>query len=183
MNKGILLFIIIVFFFCSSNKLIELNDFVQNDDEILWFSSRKLKWEDFKATADTAQRNVEASTYSEIKIVKSSFEEGLPKYVIECNFIKSKSWTRSNDDYVLAHEQLHFDISELFARKARKSFDSLNIKKIKDFEVYNNIYLNTGKKKDKYQDLYDSQVYFDSVKQKQWIEKISKELDKFEKYK
>ena len=183
MNKGIVsLFIIFVFVFCSSNKPFEHNKFVQNDDKILWSSDRKLKWEDFRGTVDTTNSKVVASTFSEIEVVKSYFKNGLPKYIVESHFIKSKSWTNSSDDYVLSHEQLHFDISELFKRKIAKSFDSLNAKKIKDYKVYSNTYINFCEKSNRYQDLYDSQVYFDSIKQKQWIEKISNELDKLKTY-
>ena len=183
MNKGIiLLFIIIVFVFCSSNKPFEHNNFYENNDQINWSSDRKLKWEDFKGTIDTTNSRIVASTFSEIQVVKNYFEKGLPKYIVECHFIKSKSWTKSNDDYVLSHEQLHFDISELFKRKMEKAFDSLNAKKIKDYKVYNMTYLNVCEKSNQYQDLYDSQVYFDTIKQQQWIEKISNELDKLKMY-
>ena len=183
MKKSIVsFFLIIVFVFCSSNKSFEHNKSVQNDYKILWSSDRKLKWEDFKGAIDTTNSMVQASTFSEIEVVKSYFENGLPKYIVESHFIKSKSWTNSRDDYVLSHEQLHFDISELFKRKIVKSFDSLSAKKIKDYKVYNNTYTNLCKKSNEYQYLYDIHVYTDSIKQKDWTRKISKELDKLKMY-
>ena len=155
---------------------------IQNDDMILWSNVKKLKWDDFKGIADTTKSNAEAATYSEIIIVNNSLEKGCPKISIECNFIKSKSWTRSNEEYVLLHEQLHFDIYELYTRKIRKSFDSLNIKKNKDYQVYYKIYMEKCAKCDKYNDLYDNEVYFDSIKQKRWIKKIAVELNKLKRY-
>lgn len=183
MYKGILFFIIIIFVFCSSKKPVEVNKITQNNDKILWSSSRKLKWNDYEGIPDTIHSNVEASTYSEIEVVKSFLENGIPKYIIECNFIKSKSWTRSNDSYTLSHEQLHFDIYEIFARRIRKSVDSLNGIKVKNYEVYNSVFEKYSKKCDKYNDLYDSQVYFDSIQQKLWSEKITKELNELKAYK
>jgi len=179
MYKGISFFIIIISILFSSKKSA---DFCQNDDKILWSSSRKLKWEDYKGVPDTINSNAEASTYSEIEVVDSYFEDGIPKYVIQCNFVKSKSWTKSFDNYTLLHEQLHFDIYELFTRKIRKSIDSLNLLKIQKQDTYKNIFENYQKKCNDYNDLYDSQVYFDSIKQKLWIEKISKELNELKKH-
>jgi len=182
MHKDMLLFIFIIFMFFSSNKSVVYNDLSQNNDKISWSINRKLKWEDYKGIPDTIKSNTEASTYSEIEVVNSYFEDGIPKYVIQCNFIKSKSWTRSFDNYTLLHEQLHFDIYELFTRKIRKSIDSLNLLKTKKQDTYKYIFEKYGKKCNNYNDLYDSQVYFDSIKQQLWVDKISKKLNELKKY-
>jgi predicted secreted Zn-dependent protease len=44
-------------------------------------------------------------------------------------FDKDQSWMMVKNAYVLQHEQIHFNISELYARKIRKSADSLSQKK------------------------------------------------------
>ena len=41
-------------------------------------------------------------------------------YKINCRLSKNKSWVRYKSDYVLSHEQGHFDITEIFARKLNK---------------------------------------------------------------
>jgi len=96
--------------------------------------------------------------------------------------LESESWTRVNDESTLLHEQLHFDIDELFTRKIRKAFDSLNIKKVKDYQIYDNIYISYGEKCETYQKLYDNQVYFNDSKQQQWIKKVGAELLRLKKY-
>jgi predicted secreted Zn-dependent protease len=43
------------------------------------------------------------------------------EHQVRCFFIKSKSWKKEGvSETLLQHEQLHFDIAELFARKLRK---------------------------------------------------------------
>ena len=96
--------------------------------------------------------------------------------------MKSKSWTKTNDKIALQHEQLHFDIAEVYARKIRKAFDSLNIKKCKTEYIYNGIYIRLGKACEEYQDKYDSEVYFDSIQQKKWGSKVTLELERLKKY-
>lgn len=182
MYKNKLFLIILPLVFCSSMKSIEINNILQDDNKILWSSDRRLKWEDFKGTPDTINFNAEAVTSSQIEVIDGYFENGVPKYVVECYFIKNKSWTKTQDKYTLSHEQLHFDIHELFTRKIRKSFDSLNVLKVQKQETYNKIFEKYGKKCNSYNDLYDSQVYFDSIRQKLWIDKISIKLNELKEY-
>ena len=184
MYKNVL-FICCILFVCSSSNIFKESNkpyLKKDDDKILWSSKRKLVWDNFRGIPDTSRTNIVASTFYEIAITNNYLENNIPKYTLQCYFIKSKSWTSVNDDYTLAHERLHFDIAELFTRKIRKAFDSLNIKKVKEIEVYNNMYTFYGEKLDKYQNLYDNQVYFNDKQQQQWIKKVVAELAKLKKY-
>ena len=176
MYKKLLFFVCVLFIFCSSNI------FKDDDDRILWSSKRKLVWEDFRGIPDTSRTNVDALTSSKIEITENYTLDDIPKYVLQCHFIKSKSWTRVCDESTLLHEQLHFDIDELFTRKIRKSFDSLNLKKVKDYQLYNSIYISYGEKCELYQNLYDNQVYFNNSQQQQWIKKVGTELVRLKRY-
>jgi hypothetical protein len=172
------IFLIIIFSFISFNKI----KFIDNNDKILWESERKLVWEDFKGNADTSMINITALTSYKIEITDLYLEKDVPKYKVSCYFIKSKSWTYANDKQTLVHEQLHFDIAEIFARKIRKAFDSLNIKKCNDINKYEEIYYHLGKVCDSYQDKYDNSVYFNDIQQKKWEKKVTAELEKSKKY-
>jgi hypothetical protein len=153
MYKKTLFFVCILFIFCSSNVFIESksNYFKEGSDRILWSSKRKLVWDDFRGIPDTSRTISIASTSSKIEITENFILNGIPKYEVQCYFIRSESWTKVNDESTLSHEQLHFDIDELFTRKIRKAFDSLNAKKVKDYQIYNNIYIFYGKKCETYQ--------------------------------
>ena len=180
MTKKLLLFVSIIFI-CSSAKN-NYKVFKQDDDKILWSSKRKLIWDDFRGSPKNIGSIMLAGTYSNINVKYNYLENEIPNYKIECNFIKSKSWTVTDDVRILAHEQLHFDISELYTRKIRKSFDSLKIAKDKDIENYDKIYYSYLAKRDNYDKLYDSQVYGNNIRQQQWIKKVEAELLRLKKY-
>lgn len=154
----------------------------EDEEKILWSSSKKLIWEDFKGEVDTTKALIGAITCSEIKVIDSRLINKIPVLKVGCYFIKNRSWKIVTDDYSLNHEQLHFDISEVFARKIRKSLDSLNKKKIESFNQYQkviDIYLN---KLERYQDFYDNEVYFNEKKQAFWSKKVASELLKYKKW-
>jgi hypothetical protein len=174
----------VLFICCSSNIFKESKKYSSKicEDNILWSSKRKLIWNDFRGIPDTSRTNVGALTTSKIEITENYIIDGIPKYLLRCYFIRSKSWTTVSDESTLLHEQLHFDIDELFTRKIRKAFDSLNVKKVKDYQIYDNIYIFYGKKCETYQTLYDNQVYFNDNQQQQWIKKVEAELLRLKKY-
>jgi hypothetical protein len=152
-------------------------------DCIPWNENRKLEWSDFKGKPKKASPN-EALTDSgmsiELKCDGTSAEA-----VIKCFFSPSKSWTKSTDsDYLLAHEQLHFDITELFVRKLRQKLD----KHKGDCEALSkniDAYYNSNYREFvAYQDRYDSESKHSLNKEKQayWEAKIQRELDELKAY-
>ena len=185
MNKNIFFNLIIFFIFLTSfitshklNKVI-----LQDENKIPWINIRKLNWSDFKQNPPEDRDSfIGAMTQASIEIDSAYFKNNIPKYKIRSYFIKNKSWTVVTDAYSLNHEQLHFDIAELFARKIRKTFDSLNSRKNKDVQQYQKEYDLNGEKFSKYQNLYDEEVIFDSIMQKRWIKKIAVELNKLKRY-
>lgn len=95
------------------------------DEKIPWSADRRLSWEDFKGVPNPADDFV-ASTNSGISFSFSYKESKGHKeltYQVLSNFYPDLSWRLPDMDseYILQHEQTHFDISELFARKLRKS--------------------------------------------------------------
>ena len=102
-----------------------------------------------------------------------------------CFFIKSKSWAKSkNNDILLIHEQGHFDIAELFARKLRKAFAEykFNYKTVgKDID---NLFLLNKQERAKMDALYDKETKHSQDKQQQilWNKRIKTELNKLKKY-
>src|SRR5919112_1484552 len=86
---------------------------------IEWNAERRLTWNDFKAQPDKNSTNA-ALTSSSINIEFGYNSSGL-KYNIKCRFDKNSSWGRIKNDYILSHEQGHFDIAEIHARKLHKA--------------------------------------------------------------
>ena len=99
--------------------------FPSEEEKIAWDENRKLRWEDFKGVPNAADDFV-ASTNSGVSFSVSYREENgeaFLQYTVTANFYPKLSWYRSKDvsKYILAHEQTHFDITELHARKLRKA--------------------------------------------------------------
>ncbi len=94
------------------------------DEKIPWSVDRKLSWEDFRGIPNQADDFV-ASTNSGISFsfsIQESNQNRALSYNVVSNFYPDLSWYRPDrvSEYILKHEQTHFDISELFARKLRK---------------------------------------------------------------
>lgn len=97
---------------------------VDPTEKIAWSEERRLTWEDFKGTPRGLDDYV-ASTSSGISF---AYSVGVARgelhlnYTVESNFYPYSSWivTEHASEYILRHEQTHFDISELHARKFRK---------------------------------------------------------------
>ncbi len=102
------------------------------ENVISWKTDTKLTWSDFKGKAE-AQAGVVALTASGITF-SFSIQESNTKIVnfdalVEAHFYPEKSWVineRAND-HILAHEQLHFDLTELHVRKLRQQISRLKV--------------------------------------------------------
>ena len=184
LKYGILVFVIII---CSStipNYGYSEKAYCQEENTILWSNDRKLRWEDFKGVPDTSHSVLVtvAATTSVIDFEYKTTKSMMTSYKIESIFVKNKSWALTSDTQVLAHEQLHFDITELYARRIRKAFDSLKSRKNYIEDNYVKVYNRNIMQKNELDDLYDYQVYGNDLNQNLWIKKISNEILKLKKY-
>src|SRR5690349_8815741 len=85
-------------------------------DEIRWQESRKLTFDDFKGDIPRVTPWA-ASTSSEIHFGYETTNGLLTHVVVYASFNPEKSWIKKRLPAVLSHEQLHFDITEIFTRK------------------------------------------------------------------
>jgi hypothetical protein len=168
--------------FCFSFFLLALGTvFCQEQEIIPWSADRKLTWEDFKgkplktewAAATTASGiSYEFSTSGTLDNLKVNFK-------VYTDFYPQKSWYRPEmcNSVVLSHEQLHFDISELFARKMRQKLKETSFTKNVKAEV-RKIYRETLKSLTAFQNKYDHQTNFSRNIEQQliWNKKISDAL-------
>lgn len=153
-----------------------------NDSLIPWKKDRKLTWTDFKGAPDKNSSNA-ALTSSGISFNWTS-ENGKFTYSITCTFDKTKSWGRVKNDHILAHEQRHFDITEIHARKLNKALSAYKYNEKTANKDVNNIYTKV------IQELYNMQTQYDretdhsrnATKQKEWEAQIDKELNALDGY-
>lgn len=154
-------------------------------DELLeWKATVALTWSDFKGEPDNTV-DYKAMTYSRIAL-EAEFEENAFIVDVKTYFLKNKSWTKNNESKtLLKHEQVHFDIAELIARKIRKAYseyESTDLQETQKFlqQTYNEYY---GPVWDSY-NVYDDETNHgvNTDEQKSWEKKIAKELAALSRY-
>ena len=188
-----------IFFFIGFISLMSFS-FVK-DEFILWQENKKLKIQDFKAdNKDTIKVNRQQflGAISAIRIEYSSFQRNknsVPDFSIKTYFDPNESWMLLKNDYVLQHEQIHFDLTELYARKMRKSVESLRQKNVTNISIYRKKiqHWNIMKEKASNQFDADNQDYYIKIgqkilfqknpKQEAWKKKVDRELFQFSLFK
>jgi hypothetical protein len=97
---------------------------------LCWQAERKLGWADFQAPANVLPTDdplfwtSAASCAPVLQLIGTKDASGRNNFFVTAALDKSRSWVRASvlarSDQVLAHEQLHFDICELSARRLRQ---------------------------------------------------------------
>jgi len=147
---------------------------------VIYWHERKLEWKDFEYKPKELSKP-SAITSSGIEFNRNSNDiKSLNLIVIAC-FNKKESWRKEKEINVetLNHEQKHFDITEIFARKLRKSIkDTVFENIVVAQKAINIIHKNIMKEWDIYQDKYDAETKhsIDKEKQLEWDKKIEDEL-------
>ena len=188
-----------IFFFIGFISLMSFS-FVK-DEFILWQENKKLKIQDFKAeNKDTIKVNRQQflGAISAIRIEYSSFQRNknsVPDFSIKTYFDPNESWMLLKNDYVLQHEQIHFDLTELYARKMRKSVESLRQKNVTNISIYRKKIQHWNAMKEKASNQFDAdnQDYYIKIgqkilfqknpKQEAWKKKVDRELFQYSLFK
>lgn len=154
-----------------------------SDEELLdWSASRKLSWTDYKANPKP-ENDAAASTTTylaiDYNITSTSFS-----YKIQSRFSKTRSWGLHKTDYILSHEQGHFDIAEIFARKLHKKMGEYKFDKKTYQKDLNKIYDTVTREKTDMQNKYDRETNHSIKKteQAQWLKKIAAMLKEYNDY-
>jgi hypothetical protein len=152
-------------------------------DSIIWSNNYRLKWSDFAGSVD-ASSNWMAGCAASI-YVKGFRDNGLPNFSVSNSFIRGDAWTKDTTSLImLRHEQLHFDIAEVYARKIRKAVDSLRRKNVKTVEAYSMEIQKLLRMRNETDNLYDEQTAHgvNGNAQSNWSQKILKELESLNDY-
>ena len=97
-----------------------------------WSSDYKLQWSDFQGApnnnSDAAATTASGITFS---YRLSETDGNITDFVadVTAHFYPNKSWYKPEQvsNHILEHEQLHFDITELHARKLRQQISKLSV--------------------------------------------------------
>lgn len=161
----------------------KLDDLEHYKRYIDWAPGRLLRIEDFRGP--TEERPFQAATVSGF-----SYQSMAMPYQRNFNidvrvyFDKKLSYFKrdSTEVFVLKHEQVHFDISELHARKFMARIDAEIDDAQEWMETHKRIYREVYDEMVLAQDKYDSEVHADPSKQDLWSEWVKTELDKYAQY-
>jgi hypothetical protein len=149
---------------------------------IPWESDTRLVWDDFLCEPKVGTDAV-ASTSTSLGIAYE-LTNGELKYRITCYFNKEKSWGLMKTDYILAHEQGHFDITEIFARRLNEALQNYQFNKRTFKKDISQIYQSIVSEKEEYQKTYDAQTDHSRNRKIQydWLEKIESLLTETQPY-
>jgi len=172
-KKIILLFVFLSIVFNNSAQDIQ--------ESYVWSPQTKLTWSDFKG--EIPLRAVAAATTASGISYKYSanllhHEVKIDAEVI-ASFYPNESWYKPEEctNLILAHEQLHFDITELFARKMRNRLKETSFSDNVKAEVQT-IYKEILQELEDLQDRYDWETDFSRNREGQlrWNAQIAEAL-------
>lgn len=179
----ILLISITALFSCTAQIIIPQPGAAANGKAVIeWNASRKLTWEDFSGTPSGDLMHHAAVTncgfgYSSNKV--TAFKK--PVLTVTNVFNPNLSWVQPsqiNRRQLLEHEQLHFDIAELYARRLRKEFSTSRITytnlKRKTESIFDKVYQDYLKRQEAYEKETDYSL--NTQNQLEWRRTIDAEL-------
>lgn len=148
--------------------------------EICYYNpARKLAWENFRGTPPAVNSQVAALTVSGFGYnasVKTINGKGQLTVNVYCYFSKEKSWVRpgKNTDYILSHEQHHFDVSYIAAAIFIDKLQGTKFTTANFNAVLNSLYRESCDIMNKMQNDYDGQTKNGQLKEQQakWNELI-----------
>lgn len=160
-------------------------------DRFSYAEKSTLDWSDFRGEPDVASHFDSAVNTGITYQWSYSKEEGDDielDFEVDSFCYPSLSWVKKgqNTAYLLAHEQLHFDISELHARIMRKKLKEYQPSKDKNVRKdLNKMYKRVERMRINMQELYDEETNHseDKVAQKKWEQKVETLMWYYREYK
>lgn len=149
----------------------------------VWDENRKLNWQDFqgKAIANASEAAMTASSIEFSYAVKGNEIT----WIVTPKYYPKISWSKIDmqSDYVLKHEQLHFDITELYARLFRQRL-SENVKSAKDIEKLKKISKQIIEEWQQEEIDYDKETNhsIDEKKQSEWNLNVAERLTNLKEF-
>jgi len=154
------------------------------DKRFSWSQNKRLSWEDFKGPVDAVADESAAATCCSIGFKVNNSAEGQPELAVYNTFYKDKSWVREDAhiESILAHEQGHFDLCELYTRKLRMRFGSVDLAAPSAKEELMRIYSELNNEYEVCQQAYERETAHGTklADQKRWQDIIARGLGEFE---
>lgn len=171
------------YFFWGFLFIYSVRCIAQDTSEFIdWSAKRRLAWNDFEAPVNkNSDAAANTSTYLGLEY---NVRNNVFNYKVACRFSKNKSWGLVKNEWILRHEQGHFDITEIFARTLHKAVGEYKFNKDNYRADLDKIYKEVLTQKEQLQSLYDRESDYSRNKEKQeeWLRKIGKMLEDTREY-
>lgn len=145
-----------------------------------WSERRVLSWEDFRGPVDTVSHESAAATCCSIAFSLSQSAAGQPVLSVYNTFYVGRSWVKEDARIasILAHEQGHFDLCELFTRKLRERLDLVDLSAANAKEQLLGIYTTVNDEYENCQQAYEHETAHGTkiAAQSRWRQKMDREL-------
>lgn len=155
---------------------------LQPKDVITWSPDVKLTWNDFKADPEMGNPHAAISNLG----IRAPMKGPPAEARIDAYFDPQKSWVKPEKDvpHLLAHEQGHFDITEIYARKLRKEMGEFKFTQKNLSAQYERLFTKVTDELSLEQKRYDQETNWSQNKEKQaeWLEMIAIRLLESEDY-
>lgn len=184
-------FSLLVSIFLYSGIIIGQQKIIDNDSIKEWNTNNKLTWSDFAGKPNDDIYGAAMTSYkieinpSNVLVDENDKIQDYENMSVKAIFYKHYSWAIIKNTELLHHEQLHFDIAELFARKIRKRFNELQANKISKFSIYQECYDSFWIECRKLQKEYDAETRNGREKEtnKVWSIQIKNDLKSYNTFK
>lgn len=159
-----------------------LNAQDKNEELLKWDAGKPLVWSDYKASPDPSSDA--AATTTTYLSIEYNLKDNSFGYKIKSWFSKTRSWGLHKTAYILSHEQGHFDIAEIFARKLHMKMKTYRFDRRTYQKDLRKIYDDILEEKTEMQNNYDKETRHSINKEKQaeWLRKIALMLEEYKDY-
>ena len=145
-----------------------------------WSEERPLTWSDYVLKKFKSGKKEIAITSVKHRVV-GYMENGVPEFEVKVVFVAKDSWTSDTTNMaLLAHEQLHFDIGELYRRKIEEKIKRLQKDGEKQKAIYRYVIRKSLSDFRIFSEEYDRETKHGVLKgmQQKWQTKVWEELNR-----
>lgn len=168
--------------------MLSASSLFSQENLLLWHEHEALTWADFRGVVPP-NMPMKAMTSSGPQLQSGYKKQGQTitlQFEVTTTFSPNESWVVDDArvrSILLPHEQLHFDVEELFSRKLRKALQEYQYT-ANFLNEYTNVYYQLTAERDAYQAQYDLETNHSKIEEKQieWNQKIREDLASFSKY-
>jgi predicted secreted Zn-dependent protease len=148
----------------------------KSKNHLEWNEYAPLAWSDFQGSVNVHSHGDAASTIS----IRATpyYKNRKLVYEVKALFIKDQSWYKSSSARLLHHEQLHFDLAELYARRVRKKISEYRQMGVHDVTEINKALSKVLQESNTEDRRFDAETLHGALahKEKMWAKEIKEEL-------